>query len=271
MTLPAATATHTHGQPPLALITGASSGIGEATAVLLARRGYRTLLVARRTERITALAQRLSQHAPSTPITLDLEQADLAEPTMRKLLDEHGPVDVLINNAGGNTLQPALDLPMQDHVRLMQVHYFAPLALIRATLPAMLERQRGHVINIASIATKMGPWGHGAYAAAKCALVSLTQTLAAEYGGRGVHFSYVNPGVVRTAFFESPGYEQISHQVANHGIAAETVARKIVGLLDRPRLELCVPRHYRILDWIKAIHPSLAHALVTRNSRPRKK
>lgn len=256
--------------PPLAVITGASSGIGLATATLFAQRGYRTILIARRTDRIKALAQQLSAHASSTAVTLDLENAEQIEPAMHRIIAEHGPIDVLINNAGGNTLCPTLDLPMDEHQRLMQVHYFAPLTLIRAALPTMLERQRGHVINITSIATKMGPWGHGAYAAAKCALVSLTQSLAAEYGDQGVRFSYVNPGVVKTQFFDSPGYEQISKQVETHGINAETVARKIVGLIDRPRLERCVPRHYRILDWIKAIHPGLAHALVTRSSRPGK-
>ncbi len=271
MSLPTDTTKANADQPPLAIITGASSGIGEATATLLAQRGYRTILIARRTDRIAALAQRLSTHAPSTPITLDLEHPDGIETAMKNIFTEHGAVDVLVNNAGGNTLCPTLDLPMDDHLRLMQVHYFAPLAMIRASLPDMLRRQRGHVINITSIATKMGPWGHGAYAAAKCALVSLTQSLSAEYGDQGVRFSYVNPGVVKTEFFDGPGYSQISQQVKTHGVAADVVARRIVGLLDRPRLELCVPRHYRILDWIKALHPGLAHSLVTRNSLPGKK
>ena len=271
MTVPNPSSSPAHSAPPLAVVTGASSGIGAATATLLAQRGYRTILIARRTERIAALAQQLSSQARSVALTLDLEQPDLLEPAMRGILAEHGPIDLLINNAGGNTLCPTLDLPMDAHQRLMQVHYFAPLALIRATLPGMLERRRGHVINITSIATKMGPWGHGAYAAAKSALVSLTQSLAAEYGDQGVRFSYVKPGVVKTEFFDGPGYKQMSQQVETHGISADVVARKIVGLLDRPRLELCVPRHYRVLDWIKAIHPGLAHALVTRNSRPRKK
>jgi short-subunit dehydrogenase len=254
---------------PLALITGASSGIGRETATLLARRGCRTILIARRSDRIAALAAELSRHAPSSAVTLDLAEADTIEPVMNTLLAQHGPIEILINNAGGGICSPMLDQPLSAHHLMMQVHYFAAVAMIQRMLPSMLERKRGHVINVASISTKMGPCGHAAYAAAKCAVVSLTQTLAGDYAGRGVHFSYVNPGIVRTEFFDNPGYEGMIPQVKTHGIAPLRVARGIVKLLDHPRLELCVPRHYRALDAIKAISPRLAHWIVARNSRAR--
>lgn len=255
---------------PLAVVTGASSGIGKAIAIQFARRGIRTVLAARRMERLTDLANELRTFAPSWPYALDLLDTDAVGRAIGDITAQHGPIDVLVNNGGSSICRPVRDYEDHDFHRLMQMHFFAHARLIRDVLPGMLGRRRGHVINIASISSKMGPWGHGGYAAAKCAIVSLTQTLAAEHPDSGVHFSYVHPGVIKTEFFDNPGYEQMAAQVRKHGIEPDMVARKVVRLLDRPRLELCVPRLYRILDWFKAIHPGWAHRIVARGSRPRR-
>jgi short-subunit dehydrogenase len=252
---------------PLALITGASSGIGARVAERLAARGMRTLLVARRIERLDELAARLSVHAPSVAVELDLSRADAVEPEIARLLREHGPADVVVNNAGYGRYGRFLEHEPADHRRLMEVNYFAAVAVIRAVLPAMMSRRRGHVINIASMSTKMGPWGHAGYAAAKAALVSLTQTLAAEHHGEGVHFSYVNPGIVDTEYFDE--LKALAERVRRWKISPDVAADRIVGLLDAPRLELCIPGHYRFLDVLKALHPALAHGIVRRQSRPR--
>lgn len=252
-----------------ALITGASSGIGYELAKLIAARGYETVLVARRKEKLDALAAELSEHAPSFVVTADLATEATTAAVITQIKAEHPQIDLLLNNAGFGKLAPFLEHTDEDHRRLMQIHYFASASLINALLPGMLERQRGHIINVASIAAKMGPWGHSTYAAAKAALVSLTQSLAAEYPNRGVHFSYVNPGIVVTEFFDGDGYDAMSKSVRKHGIKVETVAAKINKLIDKPKLELTIPGHYRMLDWIKAISPSWAHRIVAKNSRSR--
>ena len=264
----ATTASQQPGTGPLALVTGASSGIGRQVATELARRGYRTLLVARRRDRIEALARELSAFAPAQAVPLDLADAEAIEPTVTALLGQHGPVRVLVNNAGYGLYRRVLECTPDEHRRLMQVNYFAAVSLIMAVLPRMLPLGGGHVINIASISTKTGPWGHGAYAAAKSALVTLTQTLSVEYAGTGVHFSYVNPGMVDTEFFDAPEYAALARRYRRRAISAERVARKIVRLLDRPELELCVPRHYRVLDWLGALSPGLLSRLVGGASRP---
>lgn len=252
---------------PLALITGASSGIGERVARRLAARGLRTLLVARRIDRLERLAAELGAIAPSVAVAIDLAQADAVEPAVARLLEEHGPAQVLVNNAGFGRYGSFLEHAPEDHRRLMEVNYFAAVATLRAVLPGMLQRRRGHVINIASISAKMGPWGHAGYSAAKAALVSLTQTLAAEHPDDGLHFSYVNPGIIDTEYFDELG--GLGERVGTRKIPADVVAEGIVGLLDRPRLELCIPRHYRFLDLLKALHPGLAHRIVRDQSRPR--
>jgi short-subunit dehydrogenase len=251
---------------PLALITGASSGIGESVARRIAARGLRTLLVARRVDRLERLAAELTKIAPSFAVPMDLADAETVEPAIARLLEEHGPAQVLVNNAGFGRYVPFMDHSHEDHRRLMEVNYFAAVAMLRAVLPGMLLRRRGHVINIASISAKMGPWGHAGYSAAKAALVSLTQTLAAEHSDDGLNFSYVNPGIIDTEYFDELG--SLGARVGSRKIPADIVAEGIVGLLDRPRLELCIPRHYRFLDLIKALHPGLAHRMVRHQSKP---
>ena len=247
-----------------AIITGASSGIGQATAKRLSERGYTTVLIARRKDRLQQLSNELSSFAPSIPVCLDLSIPNSIDTALRPVLDEFGPVEVVVNNAGFGCFEPFLEHSLEDHRSLMQVHYFAAVEMIRLILPQMLKNRCGHVINVASISTKVGPWGHSGYAAAKSALASLTQTLFAEYHQEGVHFTYVNPGIVRTEFFDQPAYQTLSSEVKRHGLSTQYVANKIVNLLDRPKLELILPPHYRLLDWFNLLCPSFVHKVLAR-------
>lgn len=262
---------------PLAIITGASSGIGEAAARALAAKGWRTVLLARRGDALRDLAKTLSASAPSDWSALDLSDLDTIEPTLDTMLDRHGPPAALINNAGFGLYKPFLDHSIAEHERLMNVLYFAPVRTIRTVLPHMLARApgeaglpgaRGHVINISSMSVRMGPWGHAGYAAAKSALRTLTQTLAAEHAHEGVRFSVVCPGIVDTAYFRTEQIAPLFASMRGRAIAPERVARAVTRLLDKPRLEVCVPRHYRALDLISALAPRLAHRIVSQQSRP---
>ncbi|MCC7146678.1 MAG: SDR family NAD(P)-dependent oxidoreductase [Phycisphaeraceae bacterium] len=255
-------------QSEMALITGASTGIGRAVAMRLARRGHPTLLVARNRELLAQVAAEAGRFAPSTALAVDLLDDHGVRTILEHLHNCEFPVGILLNNAGIGMYRPMLEVSAREERDMFRIHYQVPSALIRAILPGMIDRRHGHVINMCSMATKVGPWGHGPYAAAKCALVSLTQTLAAEYSSAGIHFSYVNPGIVNTEFFNPSGMAGLRRQVARYGLSADRVAKKVVGLLDRPRLELCVPGHYRVLGWLAAFSPRWAHRLVTAKSRP---
>lgn len=254
---------------PIAVVTGASSGIGRDVAERLAKRGYRTILVARRAERLTALAAQLSEHTPSFALSADLlHDADVRRLAHDALTRQFAPIDVLVNNAGFGRCKPFLEHSDEEHRQIMQVNHFAAATLMRAVLPGMLARRRGHIINVASISAKVGPWGHSAYAASKAAMICLTQSVAGEHRGSGVNFSYVLPGVIRTEFFDQPTYETMADKVRKHGISVERIGRRIERLLDRPRLEVVEPRHYRIIDFFRALSPRLAHAIVSRGSQP---
>ncbi|MCF6521996.1 SDR family oxidoreductase [Streptomyces sp. JJ36] len=253
----------------LAIVTGSSSGIGEATARALARRGFPTVLVARRSGRLEELADELGRHAPSLPLPLDLSREAEVAPRLAEVTARAGPVDALVNCAGHGQYETFLETEPDTLHALMQVHYFGPAAAIRSVLPSMRARGTGHVVNVASISTKMGPWGHSGYVAAKSALTALTESLAAEYGPAGVRFSVVHPGLVDTAYFRRTELEALRGRVERRLVPPERVARAVVRLLDRPRLQRCVPRHYRVLDLLGAVSPELLHRLVRRQSTPR--
>lgn len=262
-------ADHLNDSPaPTALVTGASSGIGAEVATLLAERGYRTVLVARRVDRLADLAARLSALAPSVAVAADLADPGGIEPTLRPALERHGPIEVVVNCAGNGLFAPFLGQSVEQQRRLFEVHYFAPVAITRLVLPDMVRRRRGHVINIASMAAKMGPWGHSSYAAAKAALIAMTQSLAAEHRDDGVQFSYVCPGIVDTAFFARPEYDELRGRVRRYAVSPTMAARRIVGLLDRPRLGITIPGHYRLLDLVAALSPRFASWLVQQHSMP---
>ena len=253
---------------PLAVVTGASSGIGAATAEALADRGYRTVLMARREERLRELADRLSETAPSTALPLDLVDPEAVYTAFSRIVDEHGVPNVLVNAAGYGHYAAFLDHDTDELHRLMQVNYWAPLQAIRAVLPRMVEEGRGHIFNVSSISAKMGPWGHSGYAAAKAALVSLTETLAAEHAETPVRFSCVIPGIVRTEFFDRPTYARFSDANQRRAIPPQRLARAIVRAIDRPRLQIVVPAHYRMVDLMRWLAYEWTHRLVGRQSRP---
>ncbi len=255
-------------QPKLAIVTGASSGIGASTAHALAERGMRVALIARDTDKLQHVADDLPTQVEPIIVSCDLSDVERIGDHLSPVVDRFGPPDVLVNNAGAGSYQPFLATTAGDHRRSFDLHYHAAAALIRLVLPGMLEAGRGHVINVASISTKVGPWGHSAYTPSKAALASLTETLAAEYHERGVRFSVVKPGIVRTGFFDSPALGRLWRRVSKHAIEPQDVARTIVRLIDRPRIEACFPRSHRVLDWIRAVSPTWACRLVARSSRP---
>jgi len=262
----------THEQPnhrcgPIAVLTGASSGIGASLAGRLDWRGYRLVLIARRGEAIRTVAEATGH--PDRHIALPLDLCDPEAPrAIAEAVEREGePAQLIINCAGGGQYRRFLDSSSDAFASMWRLNYLAPAEIIRLLLPGMIEAEQGHIINIASMSTKVGPWGHSAYAPPKAALVSLTQALAGEYRRHSVRFSYVNPGIVDTPYFHQPGTQGLWPRVRRHAIPVDRVASAIERLIDRPRLELCVPRSYRLLDWIIAVSPSLAHRIVTAQSR----
>ena len=184
------------------VVTGASSGIGRATAIQLARLGAQLCLVARRADELAQLRDEIEAEGGSAwvyPADLSIEAE--VEACGHAILKQHGAVDVLINNAG-RSIRRSVRASFEryhDFQRTMQLNYFAAVKLTLLLLPGMLERRSGQVINISSLSV-LGPTPNfAAYVASKSALEGFSRTLAAEMAGRGVQITVVNFPLVKTA------------------------------------------------------------------------
>ncbi len=183
------------------VITGASSGIGEQAALQLARRGTQLCLVARRREELERVrAGVLARGGQATLYPADLSVDQQVDRCAAAILADHGHADVLVNNAGRSIRRSIRNSLDRDHdfSRTMQLNYFAAVRLTMRLLPAMLERRRGHIINITSMAVQAATPGFAAYVASKCALEGYSRVLAAEMTDRGVQVTLIRYPLVRT-------------------------------------------------------------------------
>ncbi len=187
------------------LVTGSSSGIGEATARQLGAAGARTLLVARSADALNALAEEIRATGGEAHVhPTDLTDTDAIDALIEEVLSTHGGVDVLINNAGRSirrSVAKSFDRP-HDFERTMALNYFASLRLILGFLPGMRDRRRGHVVNVSTMGVQTNPPRFAAYIASKSALDAFTRVLSAEVHAYGVRCSTVHMPLVRTPMIE---------------------------------------------------------------------
>jgi short-subunit dehydrogenase len=240
------------------LVTGATSGIGRATARELARRGA-TLLVSGRDH--ASLAE-IAAEIDGTPLAIDLAEPEGATELAAAALAVHGRVDVLVNCAGVGMYGPLAELDNGELERLVRVNLLAPIELTRALLPAMLERRSGHLVNVGSIAGRVGRRHEAAYSATKAGLALFSESLGDELAGSGVSVTLITPGVVATAFFERRGVPY--DRSRPRPVPAEAVASRIAdALVSRPG-EVVVPRWLRIPVRLHGALPALYRVLARR-------
>ncbi|HET6965612.1 MAG TPA: SDR family NAD(P)-dependent oxidoreductase [Acidimicrobiales bacterium] len=182
-----------------ALVTGASRGIGAATARALDRAGARLALVARTEVALRALADELHQEA--LVVQADLSDAAAPLEVARKVLAAFGAVDILVNNAAAAARLPTVDTDSRVIDELLAVNVRAPLLLVSALVPSMIAHGRGSIINVSSVSGLVGTPNRAAYAASKGALDAATRSLAMELGPSGIRVNAVAPGVVDTALW----------------------------------------------------------------------
>ncbi len=183
------------------LITGASSGIGMATALYMAERGYRVVGTSRVRERLAGLeAEAARRGLPVAGVELDINnEAGLAD-ALAAVVAGHGPVSVLVNNAGYGLFGPVQTLTTDELRAQFETNVFAVARLIRAVLPGMIDRGGGTIVNVSSILGRIGAPFHGAYASSKFALEGLSESLRTEVWPLGVRVVLVEPGLFSTAF-----------------------------------------------------------------------
>ncbi len=224
----------------VALVTGASSGIGAATARLLARRGATVALVARRRDRLDEVLADCTGPAPgSRSFPADLADPDVAARVVSMIWDEMGKVDVLVNNAGIPLRRPVQRLTLDDVRRAMTVNYLSPVAITLALLPRMLERGSGAIVNVSSLGGRLGIATEAAYCGSKFALAGWSESLAADLAGTGLRVRLVLPGAIDTEIWDQPENDEPLYQ--GPLVPAEEVAEGIVSCIDNPGFEHYLP------------------------------
>jgi uncharacterized protein len=231
----------------IALITGASSGIGAVTAERLAKEGLSVILVARRIDRLKGLADQIQQaggHAEIFPADLSLESGRIA--VYQHVVEKYNRLDVLINNAGMAWFGYASKMPWQLARTQLEVNIAALVQLTLMFLPIMVTQHSGHIINIGSIASVTPQQGIAIYAASKGFITSFTTSIFRELKGTGVFISVIRPGPVSSEFFDStraqPGSGSIPAE--NLAIPPSRVADAVWSLLRHPRRSLTVPWYW---------------------------
>ena len=248
----------------IALITGASSGIGAATARELARQGLRVVLVARRRMRLQELSAQIhAAGGEAQVISADLSDASERQIVVRQILEAYGAPDILVNNAGLGWYGYYSDMPWETALELLRVNVEAVVHLTNLFIPAMLLRGSGHVINIGSISGSLPNQGIALYGASKAFLDAFTTSLYRELVGTALHVSVVRAGPVRTEFYQiakdRPGGLPVPAE--RFAISAEQVARSIHKLVKRPRKVIYVPAILCLSPWLEILFGNIIDRL----------
>lgn len=253
---------------PVILITGASSGIGAATARLFASEGFKIVLAARRREKLHALAGEIQEiGAESLVIPTDISQLDQIDNLVSKSLNHFGQIDILLNNAGLGRLAwlDKLD-PQKDIDFQIQVNLTGLIQTTRAILLHMIERQQGHIINMGSIAGLIATPTYSVYAATKYGLRGFTEALRREVSIHGIKVTGIYPGGVATEFGEKAGIKRKT-KVSTPPflkLTAEDVAQSVLDVITKPYRAVIIPGLMRPAVWLSVIFPGLVDKIIER-------
>ncbi|UOY93905.1 SDR family oxidoreductase [Ectobacillus sp. JY-23] len=225
----------------IAAITGASGGIGEQLARLLVTEGATVVLLARREEELMRVRQEIG--SACYVYRLDVSDEKMVADVFTRISQEVGDVDILVNNAGFGIFKTFEEASLQEVKAMFDVNVFGLVACTKAVLPAMKKRSSGHIVNIASLAGKIATPKSSAYSATKHAVLAFSNSLRMELATSGVSVTSVNPGPIRTDFFniadESGTYVK---SVERYMLRPEYVAACIVKAIKMNKREINLPR-----------------------------
>ncbi len=245
-----------HGR--VALVTGASSGIGRATAEALASAGATVLLHGRDQDILAGLAQRIG----GVPLGVDLSEPDAPRRLAATAIGAGGRVDILVANAGQGWAGRFHDMDDVDLDRLIAVNLTAPIRLAQALLPAMCQRGNGYLAFVSSIAGRTGVAGEAVYAATKAGLDAFAESLRLELRHTGVRVGVLIPGVVATEFFQRRGKPY--GRARPRPLPVAGVARALVNMIEVRGTEVYAPRWLRVPVAVRGTLPGTYRRLAAR-------
>jgi NAD(P)-dependent dehydrogenase (short-subunit alcohol dehydrogenase family) len=229
------------------LVTGASSGIGEALARGFAARGATVGICARRTDRLEAVLARLREHAPeSRAWTIDLSDLGALEGFARLAADDLGGIDVLVNNAGIPKRKPVQVLTPAVVDELMQINYLSPVHLTLALLPGIIERA-GRIVFVSSVAARLSPPAEAAYAATKAAISAWAECMKVDRRDTDTQVHVVYPGVIDTELFHLPGNDPLP-ATGVEMLPVTAMVEPVLEAIETDKFEVSVP------DWFNGVY-----------------
>ena len=238
----------------VAIVTGASSGIGMATALALAKRRVKVTLAARRCDLLQHLAQQIEEMGgEALPITTDISSRDHVRGMVMATLKKWDQVDMLISNAGQYIRAPISDMTFYELEQSMAVNFYGGVYAIMEVLPHMLARRSGHIVLVSSIDAKKPLPIDAPYVAAKCALSGFGEVLRQELHGSGVYASTVYPGRVDTGMIDDLKVPWISRK-----IPPEAVTAAILTAIERKKPEVMLPFQAGLLVYTNLFFPRFA-------------
>ena len=223
------------------LVTGASTGIGAALAIGFAQAGATVGVCARREQELAEVLAEVREHAPESRMwIIDLDDLDGLDDFAAEVSIELGGLDVLVNNAGIPKRKHVLALTPEIVEAVMRINYFSPVHLTLAFLPELIERS-GRIVNISSVAARLGPPGEAAYTASKAALTGFSESMQVDLGiaGHDVGVHVVNPGVIDTRLFHLPDNDPSLAQI--EALPTIALVEPILRALDDGTFEIYVP------------------------------
>ncbi|MCH2172502.1 SDR family oxidoreductase [Myxococcota bacterium] len=227
------------------LVTGASTGIGAALAEGFARAGAVVGICARRESMLGEVLQRIRQYSPHSKMwAVDLADLEGIEGFARRVEAELGGVDVLVNNAGMPKRRRVQELTPEVVEAVMSLNYFSPVRLTLALLSGLVERQ-GRIVNISSVAARLGPPGEAAYTASKAALTGWSESMHVDLAPVGVKVHVVNPGVIDTDLFHLPDNDPGPTGI--EALPVSAIVQPVLDQLESGTFEIYVP------DWFVGI------------------
>ncbi len=241
-------------EPRIAVVTGASSGIGAATARKLAAQGMRVVLVARREERLSELAGQIrEQGGEALACPADLSEEFQRAALFARVMETYGRVDVLVNDAGFGWYGYSAQMPWELARQMIALNISAGVQLTLSCLPVMLEQGGGSIVNVGSMVGDLPSQGVAAYAASKSYLNAYSTALYRELRGTPVHVSLVKPGPVKTEFFDSAAGLSSGRRIPaeRFAVSPEKVADCIWSVIRRPRRVAYVPGVVAITPWVE--------------------
>ena len=247
-----------HFSDRVAVVTGASSGIGAEIAAQLVQKGMRVALVSRRRDRLEALASKLAEGGSVVTVhPCDIADRDAVDSCAGDIKDLYGRIDLLVNCAGYVRHILFKDHPLEDIEQMMKTNYFGTVYWIKQALPLMRDRGEGWIVNFSSFAGLVSQPDEAAYTATKFAITGLSEALACEFAPLGIHVMCVYPVLVETEMFTPEVMARMPKETNKRFMPADKFVNFMLNALERGEHHVILPRGYRGVVILKNLFPGM--------------